>query len=178
MANFNLDSFILYDNVRTDEVVETGVRIFNEFFYREYISYMEADYFRVQRLLLKATEKEEIQGTYWQNYICSLVARSANRFSVEAARGRLNENLKKLIVKEIGILKALYAFDWAKVATVFKDEETSVCCMLTAPEREFPAVQVQRALTAESPEESTDILFAYYYHYGVVTAPAEKETID
>ncbi|MDO4552801.1 MAG: hypothetical protein Q4C22_04620 [Bacillota bacterium] len=177
MANFNLDSFILYDNVRTDEAVETGVRIFNEFFYREYISYMETDYFQLQRLLLKAVGEEETEGSYWQNHICRLAARSANRFSLEASAGRDCGALMGLALKEIASLKALYHFDWERVAAAFGDSHISVCCAAPAPQPGSPLELVRKALTAETDQESMDFLYEYYKSHGV-PSPAEGEPAE
>ena len=62
MSKISLDSLILFDNVRQNEVIVNGVKIFNEYFYREYITYMEADYYQVQRDLLARTQNLQING--------------------------------------------------------------------------------------------------------------------
>ena len=87
MSKVNLDTLILYDNIRQDEVIHSAVKIFNEFDYHEYIAYMEADYYLIQRKLLEITDSLDIEGTYWQNYICKLIAESENRFSIQCDKG-------------------------------------------------------------------------------------------
>ena len=131
MDKISLDSLILFDNIRQDEVINTGVKIFNEFLYRDYISYMESEYYQVQRTLLLKTESEDISGNYWQNYICRLIAESESKLSCESNRHNRHAIVTTLAEKEVVCLKQIYNLDWCTVAKTFKDEATSVCCTAT-----------------------------------------------
>ena len=128
MDKISLDSLILFDNIRQDDVINTGVKIFNEFLYRDYISYMESDYYHVQRSLLIQTKSEDISGNYWQNYIARLIAESENKLSQDHNKSGRNTIVTSLAEKEVICLKQLYTLDWCTVAKSFKDEATSVCC--------------------------------------------------
>ncbi len=161
MDKINLDSLLLFDNVRKDEAIETGVKIFNEFLYRDYIAYMESEYYSVQRWLLQNTESEDINGTFWQNHLCRLIAESGNSLSMAGDGNGSNPIIDKIAEKEIDCLKQLYNLDWCTVAKRFKDEETSVCCAGTnggSARRE----QIHEAMSHEDTGKTLEMLKDYY----------------
>jgi predicted AAA+ superfamily ATPase len=161
MDKINLDSLVLYENIRQDEVINSAVRIFNEFLYRDYIAYMESDYYTVQRLLLKATETEDISGTYWQNYICRLLAESVNNLSMKHSNVVRGDIILKLAEKEICCLKQIYDLDWCTVAKSFKDEETSICCTKTSG-KGTKREKLHEAMMSSDPAKTVSMLQDYY----------------
>ncbi len=169
MSKINLDTLILYDNIRRDEIVNAAVKIFNEFDYHEYISYMESDYYMIQRRLLEATDRLGIEGTYWQNHICRLVAESENRFSLMSEKNSLDDNIRNLAVRELGEVKKLYNLEWRKVSAIFHDADVSVCSMKQESDKGSGAGcrdRIKRALESDLNEESAEQIKAYYQEYG------------
>ena len=169
MSKINLDSLVLYDNIRQDGIVQAAVKIVNEFDYHEYISYMEAEYYLVQRELLSATDHLDINGTYWQNYICRLIAESENRFSLMSEKGKSDGNIRAIAVREMGELKKLYAIDWERIGSVFGDGGVSVCCLRQERGLESQAGhrdKIRLALEADTNEKTADKLIGYYGEYG------------
>lgn len=169
MGKINLDTLILYDNIRQDELVNAAVKIFNEFDYHEYISYMEAEYYHIQRKLLETTEHSDIEGTYWQNHICRLIAESENRFSLMSEKGKLDDNIRAIAEREMGELKKLYNLEWEKISVLFHETGISVCCM---KQKYDPAARtayrnkVRLALEADTKEKTAGKLRDYYGEYG------------
>lgn len=169
MNKINLDTLILYDNVRQDGIVNAAVKIFNEFAYHEYISYMEAEYYHIQRKLLEATDHLEIAGTYWQNYIGRLIAESENRFSLMCESGQLDDNIRMIAAREAEELKKLYHLEWDRVGTIFHETGISVCCMKKAKDNRTPTGhrdRVRLALEAVTNEKTAESLANYYSEYG------------
>lgn len=161
MDKISLDSLILFDNIRSDDVINTGVKIFNEFLYRDYISYMESDYYHVQRVLLKETLAEEISGNYWQNYICKLIAESENKLSQNHNKDSGHDNLNRLALKEVACLKQIYSLDWCSVAKSFKDEDTSVCCTKIGASK-GKREKIHEAMSLTLDLTSVEMIRAYY----------------
>ena len=169
MSKINLESLILYDNIRQDEIVNAAVKIYNEFNCHEYISYMEADYYLIQRKLLEATDHLDIRGTYWQNYICRLIAESENRFSIMSEKGKLVENLRTIAAREAEELKKLYFLEWDRVGSLFHDDGVSVCSMTQEEGSKAPAGyrdKVRLALETETNPQTAEMLEGYYQDYG------------
>lgn len=161
MDKINLDSLILFDNIRQDDTVNIAVKIFNEFLYRDYIAYMESDYYHVQRLLFSKTETEDISGNYWQNYICRLIAESENKLSQDYHKVNGNLMATRLAQKEVVCLKQLYALDWYAIAKSFKDEATSVCCSKTKDSR-GKREKIHEAMSLADDIATVEMLKAYY----------------
>ena len=169
MSKINLDTLILYDNVRQDEIVNAAVKIFNEFDYHEYISYMEAEYYHIQRELLETTECLDINGTYWQNYVCRLIAESENRFSLMSEKGEPDENIQAIAAREMLELRKLFCLEWDRVSSLFHDGEQSVCCMRQLNGKKTSAGhrdRVRQALEAETKGKAADQLKDYYSEFG------------
>lgn len=171
MDKISLDTLILFDNIRCDDVINTGVKIFNEFLYRDYISYMESDYYHVQRVLLKETLAEEISGNYWQNYICKLIAESENKLSQNYNKDRGNYSLNRLALKEVACLKQIYSLDWCSVAKSFKDADTSVCCTKTGISK---GKREKIHVAMSEPEDLTTVEMISTYYAKNSYGPFEK----
>ncbi len=129
MDKINLETLILYDNIRQDEIVNAAVNIPNESDHHESISNMEAEYYLVQRKLLEKTDHLEVEGTYWQDYICRLIAEGENRFSLMSETDQLDENIRAIAVREMEVLKKLYRLEWMAISAVFQSEGEPVCSM-------------------------------------------------
>ncbi|HVI40330.1 MAG TPA: DUF815 domain-containing protein, partial [Anaerovoracaceae bacterium] len=169
MSRINLDTLILYDNIRQDEIINAAVKIFNEFDYHEYISYMEAEYYLIQRKLLEMTDRLDINGTYWQNYICRLIAESENRFSLMSEKGKLDENIRTIAIREMEELKKLYDLAWDRISAIFHDADESVCGMKQKHKHETQTGyrdKVRLSLEAKTNLETADKLKDYYGEYG------------
>lgn len=169
MSKINLDSLILFDNIRQDEIVNAAVKIFNEFDCHEYILYMEADYYLIQRKLLEITDHLDIDGTYWQNHICRLVSESENRFSLFCEKGSLTDNIRNLAIREMVEVKKLYRLDWQKIGEMFHGDGMSVCTMRREDGNQSPTDHrdlVRQALEAETSPGTVEGLEAYYLEYG------------
>lgn len=169
MSKINLDTLILYNNVRQDEIVNAAVKIFNEFDYHEYISYMESEYYHIQRTLLENTEYPDVNGTYWQNHICRLIAESENRFSLMSEKGEKNGTIHSIAVRELGELKKLYDLEWGRVSKLFHDADGAVCSMRPQKgDKPFTSQRdkVRLALESETRELAADQLAAYYGEFG------------
>lgn len=163
MSRINLDALILFHNVRQDIVIQASINFFDEL-YGDIINCQKIDYYTVQRLLLAATDSHDIKGSYWQNYICKLVAESENFFSMMSEKGEIDENIRSLVIREMDEIKKLYRFDWNIIANAFQDE-ISVCCLDLNPKdfyRKLKREKVKTALEVNSNQESVDILFEYY----------------
>lgn len=169
MSKINLDTLILYDNIRQDEIVKAAVKIFNEYDYHEYILYMEAEYYQIQRKLLETTDCLDINGTYWQNHICRLVSESENRFSLMCEQGELNDNIRSIAVRELVEVKKLYQLEWPRVSTIFHDTGVSVCSMRQVRGNRSASDyrdRVRLALETDSNEETAGLLKDYYEEHG------------
>lgn len=169
MSKINLDTLILYDNIRQDEIVHAAVKIFNEFDYHEYISYMEAEYYLIQRKLLEMTDYLDIDGTYWQNYICMLIAESENRFSIMSEKGSLDGNIRKIAIREMEELKKLYSLQWDRIERIFRSTNASVCCMKQEYEHIMQTRyrdKIRLALESDTAADAADKLKDYYGEYG------------
>lgn len=168
MSKINLDTLILYDNIRSDMLVQAAVKIFNEFDYHEYISYMEAEYYQIQRGLLETADDAAIEGTYWQNYICRLIAESENRFSLLSEKGCFDENIGALAFRETDVLKKLYQLEWERVGKIFLDSDTAVCSMkMTGKSRPGTNRSVLKEALEHSDHQTTvKGLREYYEKYG------------
>ena len=169
MSKINLDTLILYDNIRQDEIVNAAVKIFNEFDYHEYILYMEAEYYQIQRKLLENTNQLDITGNYWQNYICKLIAQSENRFSLLSEKGKLDDNIQMIAIREMEELKKLYKLEWQRIGTIFHEAGESVCSMKQKHDHKSQTGyrdEVRLALEAETNQKSADALKDYYGKYG------------
>lgn len=168
MSKINLDTLILYNNIRSDMLVQAAVKIFNEFDYHEYISYMEAEYYQIQRGLLETSDDAGIEGTYWQNYICRLIAESENRFSLLSEKGLIDENIRALALRETEVLKKLYQLEWERVGKIFLDSDTAVCAMkITGKSRPGTNRNLLKDALEYSDHQSTvEGLQAYYKKYG------------
>lgn len=168
MSKINLETLILYDNIRRDMLIQAAVKIFNEFDYHEYISYMESEYYQIQRGLLDTADDAGIEGTYWQNYICRLIAESENRFSLLSEKGIGDENIHALALRETDVLKKLYQLEWDRVGRIFLDEDTSVCSMrLTGKNRQGTNRNLlKKALENSEPHVTVEGLREYYARYG------------
>lgn len=165
----NLESLILYNNIRQDEIVNAAVKIFNEFDDHEYISYMESEYYQIQRKLLEITDDLDIDGTYWQNHICRLIAESENRFSFHSEKDLLEENIRTIALREMTELKKLYTIQWEELSSVFHDNGISVCLMKQESRPTGAAGyrnEVRQALESDNNEETADKLRDYYGKYG------------
>lgn len=161
MDKVNLESLLLFDNIRQDKIVDFGTKIYNEYTYRDYISYMEFEYYNVQRMLLNQKEQTEISGTYWQDYICRLIAESENKFSLLSEKGLQDNRIDSIAEKELASIKQIYSIDWDTIAKCFKDEASSICSSgtsLGSNRRE----KIHEALLNKSDKESLSILKDFY----------------
>lgn len=165
MRKINLETLLLFDNIRKDEIINGAVKIFNEFLYRDYIAYMEPDYYAVQRLLLMNTESEDINGSYWQNYLCRLVAESENRFSLDSETGKRDPKILLLAARELAEIKELYKLDWQKIASVFNDSGTAVSNMSSTCDEDHGRNRIKEAMEAEVDVTSVELLRQYYQEH-------------
>lgn len=163
MDKINLDSFVLYNNVRQDKLVNESIKILNELD-SDNVACMEPDYFEIQRELLKNSDSIDMNGTYWQNHICSLIAESENRFSLMAEKGESNRSIEKLALRELLDLSRLYQIDWRRIAAIFRDEETSVCCMKEPPKENEGRSRdpIREAMESADGEAALTALMEYY----------------
>ena len=169
MGRINLDTLILYDNVRQDEVVNAAVKIFNEFDHHEDITCMESEYYNIQRMLLKTADHPDVAGTYWQNYLCRLIAESENRFSLMSEKGALDENIHSIAEREAGVLKRLYQLEWKRISSNFHETGISVCGMRQTGVSGTQAShrdKVRLALEEETNEKTAGMLRDYYGQFG------------
>jgi Predicted ATPase (AAA+ superfamily) len=169
LSKINLDTLILYNNIRQDEIINAAVKIYNEFDYHEYIQYMEADYYQIQRSLLEATDHIDIEGNYWQNYICRLIGESENRFSYMSEKGKLDENIRTIAVREMEEIKKIYNIDWKRIGSIFHDEGLSVCRMRRDPSAGLTASyrdRIRSAVESASDVETAVQISSYYGEYG------------
>lgn len=169
MSTINLNPLILYGNIRQDETINLAAKIFNEFDYHEYISYMEPDYYNIQENLLRSTEDSCIGGTFWQNYICKLIAESENRLSIMCEKGEQDENVQKIALREMKELKKLYYLNWSSIDEIFENTGTSVCSMVqhcTVNTQTEYRIKIRQALKADSNQKTLNLLKDYYGKHG------------
>ena len=169
LSKINLDVLILYSNIREDETINLATKIYNEFNYHEYISYMQADYYRIQESLLEAAIDTCIEGTYWQNYICKLISESENRFSLMSEKGEMDDkNIYKIALREIKELKILYNLDWSRIDEIFGNAETSVYSMRLQDNSACIGYRnkVRNAMESDSDESTAEMLMNYYEEHG------------
>ncbi|MEG1585229.1 MAG: hypothetical protein RR361_09275, partial [Anaerovorax sp.] len=87
MRIINLQAFILFDNIRQDELIQRGVNSFRGLEEGKEPTALAEDYFFVQRGLLANLDEQDMQGTYWQSYLCKRIVESENKFSLMAELG-------------------------------------------------------------------------------------------
>ncbi|WP_051280086.1 ATP-binding protein [Anaerovorax odorimutans] len=169
MNKVNLDLLILFDDIRKNSVITRVVKIFNEFFYKDYIVYMEADYYSVQRDIFFAVEEKDIIGSYWQSYVCKLVAESENKFSILSEKFIKNINTEKLMERELTEIKKLYNLDWQTIINVFKDQQASIFFTEDTSLNKSGLLkrnQIKKALMINDNKQSLDLLYDYYSKWG------------
>ncbi|MEG1931229.1 MAG: ATP-binding protein, partial [Anaerovorax sp.] len=122
------------------------------------------DYFFVQRGLLANLDEQDMQGTYWQSYLCKRIVESENKFSLMAELGQKKENLQKMTCRELFLLKRLFALDWQKMSAYMNDGGT---CLANMSEENFGKRKALGALlsTANSEEENKASAMALYEYY-------------
>ena len=84
-------------------------------------------------------------------------------------KGMLDENLRKIAIREVEELKKLYSLEWDRVGKIFKNAETSVCCMKQQklqPAQTSYRDKVRLALESDDNPEAVDKLSSYYKDYG------------
>lgn len=165
----NLNVLILYNDIRKNPIICNAIKLFNMVNEETSLLQMEDEYFRIQRELLWETEEEDMQGTYWQNYLCKLIAESENQFSMMAEQSLMDFKIKKLAEREFMVLKKLYHFDWNEISSNFQDKETCVCSMNASPivtPLRNKRRKIAKALQEEDDMRSVEILYDYYKKYG------------
>lgn len=169
MDKINLDRLILFDDIRRNLTINHAVKIFNEFLDKGDIADIESDYYSVQREIFAATVEEDIEGTYWQNYLCKLVAQSENKFSLMGEKGISDSKIERLAARELIELKKMFGIDWETIVKQFDDTETSIFLMKTTASLEAgnrSRESVKEALMAEENIKSVTILSDYYGKWG------------
>ncbi|MEI8217352.1 MAG: ATP-binding protein [Eubacteriales bacterium] len=161
MDKVNLESLLLFDNIRLDKIIDFGIKIYNEYTYRDYISYMEFEYYNVQRMLLNQKDKTEISGTYWQDYICRLVAESENKFSIKCEQKWDDDKIDSIAEKEIACIKQIYNIEWDTIAKCFKDEASSICSSNTTYKGRRRE-KLHEALSKTSDKETLSLIKEFY----------------
>ncbi|MBR0598893.1 ATP-binding protein [Sinanaerobacter chloroacetimidivorans] len=166
MNKINLDTLLLYDNIRQNEIVMTAVKILNEMAEKEEISHLEPEYYAIQRELLACTDGKEAKGTYWENYVCRLIAESENQFSLLGEKGGFDTNIFRIASREVSVLKLLFAFDWERISGLFHDRETCICLMDRSeiPEEfQEKREKIRLAMESDDDQESIELLFEHYH---------------
>ena len=163
----NLDRFLYYENIRTDEIVRTAVELATKA--KAGIPAESGDvsaYYDVQRRILKEVRTADTEGTYWENYIFRLTAESENHFSLSAERGETDEITEMLVQGDLSMIRDLLNLDWEAVANAF-DPSRPCACRLTPPiEEDDRTYLIREALSSRlTPEESVRKLENYYGKY-------------
>lgn len=168
MKKIRIQAFALFDYIRKDQIIQSAVRLFNQWEEGKYHLDLEEDYYFVQRGLLGNMDEQDMQGTYWQSYICKLIAENENQFSLAAELGEKKENLCNVAHGEMAILKGLFSLDWKKMSEFMKVEDTCLANMteFSFGKRKDIANLLTLANTKEGNVESVSKLYDYYQHNG------------
>jgi predicted AAA+ superfamily ATPase len=181
---------ILFEQVGSDPVVKNAVFLFDVFFdednpYDEYFDYYAlqddlSDYYKLQKAMLRLVGAEEIAASYWQNYICKLIAPSDNAFSRMAERGVFAADgydgaaaaVFALAMEELQVIRDIYAYDFQALAqaitkrTGVPEGAENLAKLTAAPEKVSRRQGIHEALTAEDARTSATLLARYFHDFG------------
>jgi predicted AAA+ superfamily ATPase len=175
----DLEKLILFDNVRGDALAAKAAEL-SDALYSEASGLSARDalfhiYYDVQReLLATLATRPDAEGafTYWQRHVLRLVAEGENAFALSSERGESDPGLLALAAAEMPTLRALYALDWNRVASVFGGGGPCVAVMRppadarvsAAPpaEDEEKGFSLHRILQTPDDREAAAGLSAYY----------------
>lgn len=143
------DRLLYFDNIRNDETVTTGVRVYNALMDGQADANVIADYYELQRRLLFHEDDGDGEGTFWSNYIYSKIAESENAFSIRAENGTLDDTTLLLAAGDFQDLQELIGADWAAAAEKAGDGRPCVCAMPFAGEKSDRIVSVAEAMKAD-----------------------------
>ena len=178
-----LNQFILFNNIREDEIFSSTTLICNDFFATPEAVVIDK-YYSVQRALMKNVGNREISGNYLQDYFCKLIASEENIFTLMSEAGRF-EQLKvgmplqevasildetgmavfTLAANEIEMIYGIYNFDFVNIEGVLDGRNVAAFRPMAnsnLTRREF----VHKALSIINPVDSAILLSSYYRSFG------------
>lgn len=162
----NINRLLFYNDIRNDEIVKIAVRIYTWFKNGAseggVPSDIEDDYYELQRKLLRAVSHGDMEGSYWENYICRLTAESENDFSLKAELGEPDSTIMQLAEGDIAVIKELFFINWKEVAERIDSGRPCVCAMAADFSDDGRAVLVKKALEEKGGGESVRMLTDYY----------------
>ncbi|MBR5228597.1 MAG: ATP-binding protein [Firmicutes bacterium] len=156
----NLNRLLFFDNIRNDEIVKLAQKITDS----AACSPQERSdmYYELQRRLLAAVPAGDVDGTYWENYICRLVEESENTFSLAAEKAAVDDTVRKLSVGDVADIMELFALDWEAVSAEIGDGRPCVCNMKPPVEEDRRGRTVRDALLSQDTETAASKLEKYY----------------
>ena len=167
----SIKRLLFYDNIRNDAVMQLAGRVLEaasgESDSLKCTAEAEDQYYELQRRLLAALPQGDTDGSYWENYICRLVAESENTFSIMAENGNLDPTTARLAGGDLVIIRDLFMADWKKAADLFGDSRDCVCSLKPHFEEDGRASVIMNVLNMDmsSPEgqkKAVDTLADYY----------------
>lgn len=160
----NIDRMLFFDNIRKDNIIIKAVRIVRALLKDDSTPGEEtaADYYDLQRALLKNVSYGDPALTYWQNYVLELTAAAENAYSLTAERGPVGEWMLQMAEGDIEDIQNLLSIDWQTVSERMMDQRVCVCCVKAAVVQQDERIQLVNQALAGSPEQAVRALAVYY----------------
>lgn len=155
---------LLFDNIRKDENLIKAVRISNAFLAGEgdALGEASADYYDLQRKLLRTVRYGDRTLTYWQNYVLDLTASSENAFSLMAERGDEDPFLFQLAEGDIRDIQQLMDIDWEMISSRIDDGRPCLCSVQAASVKEDRRIRMVFEALKGDPAGAVGKLALYY----------------
>lgn len=194
MQEKSISQIILFDNVATDQMVQKADALSHRFLNKQGIMpspATPADYYEIQKEMLKLVGSEEVTASYWKNYICGLVGSSDNVFSHMAEKGEFDfleldstiDNLYKidstaqysileLAIEEIRVIRNVYNFDFTALAKAIESETKiktgleNIASVEATPAITSRRQRIKEAFDEEDEWDTVKILVKYYRAHG------------
>ncbi|MBR2778712.1 MAG: ATP-binding protein [Firmicutes bacterium] len=163
-----IERLLFFDNVRTDETISLGIRIYNAVMHsrEDHVNPTVLEgYYELQRRLLRNQDEGAGTGSYWENYVYKKVAESENRFSLAAEQGRQDTAIRQLAAGDAADLRELVSGNWEEVVRRIADGRPSVCTTPYAGPVSERLQSVAEALQEAEAEGVTAALENHYHKY-------------
>lgn len=160
VKRLNLNRLLFFDNIRNDEIVKSAGKITEP----QTCSEPERSdlYYELQRRLLAAVPAGDMDGTYWENYICRLVEESENTFSLAAEKTAVDDTMRQLAKGDVSDIMSLFSLDWEAVSAEIGDGRPCVCSLKPPVEEDRRGRTVRDALLSADADTATEKLEKYY----------------
>lgn len=160
------ERLLFYDNIRQDENIGRAVRIVSAardeavgLHEREAVM---ADFYELQRSLLRLVRYGDPALTYWQNYLLELVASAENAFSLMAEKGRIDPALELFAEGDFRELREMLGIDWKSISEIIGEGRPCVCSATASSVKKDHRISEVFQAFIGSPESTVQELSSFY----------------